>query len=344
MKSISVVIPSLDDMELFGRSLPALLAEVERRGLGDELWVVDDTGRGVLEEPLGRAYPQVRVLSNETNQGFARALLAGVRAASHELVLCLNPDVVVRPGSLDPLVGALEDADVAAAVPRLLLDGVEQDIESDTSMVERKGVYSVVQPSLGEGTLEEDESTLPVAFAVGGACLLRRAEFLERGGFDPLYEPFYWEDVDLGLAAWRGGRRVLLVRDSTFEHHHRGTIGKVVPRPLVRAAQERNRLLCQWKYLSGEAEWRAHVDALVRWAVDAWLDDQREELEWLVLALSNLDQVFEARAGLQGGADAPGLDAPGLDAPGLDAPGLGDLIARLEQARAAARAQDSDAG
>ena len=211
-------------------------------------------------------------------------------------------------------------------------------------MVERKGVYSVVQPSLGEGTLEEDESTLPVAFAVGGACLLRRAEFLERGGFDPLYEPFYWEDVDLGLAAWRGGRRVLLVRDSTFEHHHRGTIGKVVPRPLVRAAQERNRLLCQWKYLSGEAEWRAHVDALVRWAVDAWLDDQREELEWLVLALSNLDQVFEARAGLQGGADAPGLDAPGLDAPGLDAPGLGDLIARLEQARAAARAQDSDAG
>ena len=295
MRPLSAIIPSLDDLELLERCLSSLTAEVERRAVGDELIVVDDTGQGRLATALASNFPEVRVLSNAENLGFGAALLAGVEAASCELALCLNPDIVVRAGSLDPLVTSLDDDSVAAAVPRLLLDGVEDAIESDTLFVETDGLYSVAQPSLGEDSVDVDGTPLPVAFAVGGACLLRRDEFLERGGFDALFEPFYWEDVDLGLEAWRAGRRVLLVPASTFEHHHRGTIGRVVPKKLVRAAQERNRLLCQWKHLGGEGEWREHVDALVRWCVDAWLNDEREELEWLLLALSKLDQVFASR-------------------------------------------------
>ena len=296
MRPLSAIIPSLDDLELLERCLVSLTAEVERRAVGDELIVVDDTGQGTLAPALASSFPEVRVLSNAENLGFGAALLAGVEAAKSELVLCLNPDIIVRTGALDPLVASLDDDSVAAAVPRLLLDGVEGAIESDTLFVEVDGLYSVAQPSLGEGSVDAEGAPLPVAFAVGGACLLRRDEFLARGGFDALFEPFYWEDVDLGLEAWRAGRRVLLVPASTFEHHHRGTIGRVVPEKLVRAAQERNRLLCQWKHLGGEDEWRAHIDALVRWCVDAWLDDDREELEWLVLALAKLDRVFASRA------------------------------------------------
>ena len=61
----------------------------------------------------------------------------------------------------------------------------------------------------------------PVAFAVGGTCLFRRVEFLAGGGFDPLYEPFYWEDIDLCWQAWSAGRRVLYQPASVVEHHHR---------------------------------------------------------------------------------------------------------------------------
>ncbi|MCH8031270.1 MAG: hypothetical protein IIB09_05575, partial [Bacteroidetes bacterium] len=67
----------------------------------------------------------------------------------------------------------------------------------------------------------DPEAERPVPFCVGGAFLVRREEFLEGEGFDPLFEPFYWEDVDLCLAAWRRGRRVLEVPLSVVEHHHR---------------------------------------------------------------------------------------------------------------------------
>ena len=64
-----------------------------------------------------------------------------------------------------------------------------------------------------------------------------------------LFAPFYWEDVDLCLCAWRRGRRVEEVPSSVVEHHHRGTIGSAVPEDLVLAAIEKNRHLLLWKHL-----------------------------------------------------------------------------------------------
>jgi GT2 family glycosyltransferase len=99
--------------------------------------------------------------------------------------------------------------------------------------------------------------------------------------------------VDVGWRAWRAGQRVLYVPASIVEHHHRGTIRSRVSERVVRAAIEKNRLLFQWKYLDTEASVEAHVAALHRWAIDAYLRDEREELVWLALAL---EQVAEARA------------------------------------------------
>ena len=63
-------------------------------------------------------------------------------------------------------------------------------------------------------------------FTGGGSSAFDRRKFLELGGFDHLYRPFYYEDTDLGFMAWKRGWKVLYEPGSIVFHEHRGTIGK----------------------------------------------------------------------------------------------------------------------
>lgn len=291
-RPVSIVIPSLEDLDHFERHLPTLLAELERRESGDEVVVVDDTGRDVLAAALGARWPSVRVVARKENGGFARAFLEGVTAARHELVFGMNPDVLVRRGFLDPLVACLADPEVAAVVPRILLGGEETSLESFAFLRERNGLIELDQPALAGKIPAAALRLSPVGFAVGGALLLRRAEFLA-APFDPLFEPFYWEDIDWSWRAWRAGQRVVYQPASVVEHRHRGTIGRRVPKDFVRAMVERNRLLFAWKHLDEPELQRRHLAALYRWALDTYLEDRRDDLVWLAMAL---DRRAEARA------------------------------------------------
>jgi GT2 family glycosyltransferase len=294
-RPVSIVIPSLDDLDLFDLHLPGLLGELRERDAGDEVVVVDDTGRDVLAEPLRARWPEVRVVAQPANSGFARALTAGVRAASKELVFALNADVHVRPGFLEPLVACLEAEDVWAAVPRILLGGREERVESWAFLRLHEGLVELDQPALRDGT--QSSAPAPVTFAVGGACLFRRADFLATG-YDPLFEPFYWEDIDWSWRGWRLGKRVVYEPASAVEHQHRGTIGRRVAPDFVRAIIERNRLLFAWKHLDEPELLRRHLAALYGGALDAYLEDRRDELVWLVLALDHLHAALAARAEL----------------------------------------------
>ena len=113
------------------------------------------------------------------NGGFAQALLAGVEAARHELGFCTNPDVRVREGFLDPLVACFADPQVFAVAPRVLLRGDEARVESITELALRDGMVQIRQPGLVDGARSDVARLRPIAFAVGGTCMLRRAEFLE---------------------------------------------------------------------------------------------------------------------------------------------------------------------
>jgi GT2 family glycosyltransferase len=294
-RPVSVVIPSLDDLDLFELHLPGLLDELGRRAVGDEVVVVDDTGRDVLAEPLRARWPDVRVVAMPANSGFARAMTAGIQAARTDLVLSLNADVHVRPGFLDPLVACMEAEDVWAAVPRILLGGREERVESWAFLRLHGGLIELDQPALRGATPSAERA--PVTFAVGGACLYRRADFLATG-FDPLFEPFYWEDIDWSWRGWRLGKRVVYEPASVVEHQHRGTIGRRVPKDFVRSMVERNRLLFAWKHVDEPELLRKHLAALYRWTLDAYLEDRRDELVWLVFALDRLREALAARAAL----------------------------------------------
>jgi N-acetylglucosaminyl-diphospho-decaprenol L-rhamnosyltransferase len=295
-RPVSVIVPSYDDRELLAANLPVVLAELERRGVGDELIVVDD-GAGGLADWAAEHASGARIVEREVNGGFAAAVGSGVDAASCELVFLMNPDVRPRTGFLEPLTRELEDDSVAAAAPYVLLGG-ERAAEESLSRLAWKRGFPVLE--LAEHSFEAgDESpALPAAFALGGASLWRRADLVGDGSLDPLFAPFYWEDVDRSWRAWRAGRRVVVCPTSVVEHHHRGTIGRAVPAPLVRAAIEKNRLLFAWKHVDDDARLREQLDGLRARLFAAATREDREALVWLCLALEELEGALAARRAL----------------------------------------------
>lgn len=287
-KPLSIVLPALDDRELLAAHLPCLFDELARAVPEAEVLVVDDTGEDALTSFCAQRFPRARVLANARNLGFARAVRAGLEAAAGELALVLNPDVRVREGFLPPLLAALQSSDdLALVAPLVLLEGKRIEGESLPRVVWREGLPRVEPLALDlDPTRPETLPAEPIGvdFVLGGAMLGRRAELLERGPFDPLFEPFYFEDADLGLRLSREGRRCAVVPRSLVEHHHRGTIGPRVPERLVRRAIERNRLLLAWRH--GDVRTlRAHLSALEAAVLEHAAAEERAPLVHLALAL-----------------------------------------------------------
>lgn len=191
-----------------------------------EIVVVDNRSPDGTLELVRTRWPAVRALDAGANLGFARASNLGMRHATGEFVLLLNPDTVPSKGSIDRLVAALEhDAGAAAAGPRL----VDADGRAELSF----GRMIAPLAELRQKTLVVGQARRwPVVSAyverlsrrsrsvdwVSGACLLvRRADAERAGGLDERYF-MYCEDVDFCAALRAAGRRILFVADTHVVH------------------------------------------------------------------------------------------------------------------------------
>ncbi len=249
---ISVAIPTWNGLTMLEAHLPSVLREASAVESA-EVVVCDDASTDGTAEAMARRFPAARVVPRPRNGGFAPAANEAVAASRGRLVLLLNNDVEVEPGAISSLACAVDaDAAAFAAVPEMMRAGSGID-EAATRLRFRRGVvFSDLSGIPGESP----------AYACGGAMMFRRDDFLRLGGFDPLFAPFYWEDVDLSYRARKRGRRIVRVFGARVVHDHDRTIGARFARETVSRIYERNRLLFTWKNLTDAPLWRAHLALL----------------------------------------------------------------------------------
>jgi GT2 family glycosyltransferase len=232
-RSVSVVIPSRNGRHLLQSCLPPLLRELAD---GDEVIVVDDAGTDDTAEFLGSQFPTVAVLRLDRSRGFGDACNAGVARARSSLVLLINNDMVVQPGFLDPLAEHFLADDVFAVGAQYRM---------------RRGLHEAYVCSIC-GALHREAEQVPHGVtsaldAPAGGGLFDREKFLALEGFDPLFRPFYWEDMDLGYRAWQRGWRIVREPRSVMYHEEGATIRTLHSRQRAEIIYERNRLLFVWK-------------------------------------------------------------------------------------------------
>ncbi len=245
----SVVIPNWNGRELLEKYLPSVAAAMAGNP-ANEIIVVDNGSSDGSAEFVRRHFPNVKLVELERNLGFGGGSNAGLRAAANDIVVLLNSDMRVEPDFLAPLLAGFSDERVFAVSCQILF----------TDPAKRREETGLTQGWWEEGGLRvrhridgEIRSLYPCFYGGGGSCAFDRRKFLELGGFDPLFEPFYLEDTDLGYRAWKRGWKVLYQPRSVVYHEHRGTIGKRFAEARIQAALKKNFILFAWKNIH---EWR----------------------------------------------------------------------------------------
>ena len=237
----SIVIPNWNGKELLEKYLPTVMAACLPC---DEIIVVDNGSADGSAEFVRRNFPPVRVLALERNLGFGGGANAGIRAASHRIVVLLNNDMRAAPDFLSPLLEGFADPDVFAVSAQIFFSDPAKRREETGLTTGRfeKGFVRVRHEAD-----DRIDRLFPTFYAGGGSTAYDREKFLELGGFDPLFEPFYLEDTDLSYGAWRMGWKVLYQPKSRLFHEHRATIGKHYSPTAIRAYLQKNYVLMVWK-------------------------------------------------------------------------------------------------
>lgn len=221
--TVSIVIPTYNGLahlvECLG-SLCALNYPADRR----EIILVDNGSSDGSVDYVKESYPEVTVIQNESNMGFAVPCNLGAERSQSEYVAFLNNDTRVHPEWLNELTrsidsprGGLENL-VCAAGKIVSWDGHVLDYDGGIMSFHGHGHHLGMGRPVSAGSSHEQ----PTLFACAASMLIRRDVFFEVGGFDPDYFA-YFEDVDLGWRLWLFGFQVLYCPTAIVFHKGHGT-------------------------------------------------------------------------------------------------------------------------
>lgn len=227
----SVVIPNWNGKSLLEKNLPSVL----KIGF-DEVIVVDDASTDSSPAFLKTNFPEVKVLKNPKNRGFAYTVNKGVASASGEIVYLFNTDMVPREGVLEPVLKHFENPGVFGV-----------------SLAEEG--YSYAVPKLEFGFLGHEpggktDKAHDTFWVSGGSGAFRKSMWDKLGGMDLLFSPFYWEDLDLSYRAQRMDWKLVWEPRAKVIHKHESTINtKHFKKRYLDYIKERNQLIFHWKNL-----------------------------------------------------------------------------------------------
>ena len=203
---LSIVIVSFNAREDLDRCLDAL--QDAPPALPHEVVVVDNASSDGSADAAARR-PNVRVIRNPANVGFAAANNIGIRASGGDLLLLLNSDTIVPRGAIDGMLAELErDPEVAIAGPRLVDANGRAEL-SFGPMISPLNEWRQKRLRRDVDAVERLTRERTYPDWVSGACLLvRRADAEAVGLLDERFF-MYTEDVDFCAAVRARGRRVL---------------------------------------------------------------------------------------------------------------------------------------
>ena len=237
---ISVVIPERGGVDLLGSCLAGLYAALAEITEPFEVIVVVNGSPPGDYVTLADRYLSVRWRHHRHALGFTRAVLDGVALARYGAIYLLNNDMRLEPAALRAAL-AWRAPHVFAIASQILFpeDGRRREETGWTFMPVIAGLpapfHAIAPNELVRGTVW-----------AGAGSALYQSDLLRQllPGSLP-FDPFYWEDVDLGVRAWRAGYESLYCPESRALHLHRVTVKKFYPQAEVERIFERNRLQFQ---------------------------------------------------------------------------------------------------
>jgi len=226
---LSIIIVSWNVQEYLCRCLNSLIADIDHN-LKYEIIVVDNNSTDDTVAMLARDFPEVKLIRNEDNLGFARANNQGIEISQGKFVMLLNPDTEVRKGCTSTLLSFLQGHDRAGVVgPKLLNpDGTLQaaGVNFPSLASSLLGYFRLKREVTGAYFVHADQPILVNALV--GACLLVRREVIDQvGGLDEDYF-MYVEEADWCYRIQNQGWQIYYVPEAQV-YNRKGSSARHVP-------------------------------------------------------------------------------------------------------------------
>jgi len=235
---LSIIIVSWNSQDWIKRCLASVLSQTS--DLSIEVIVVDNASEDRTVQLIMNTFPQVAVLANTTNRGFAAAVNRGMQAAKGKYVCWLNPDTEIQDRALEQLVALMEqDPSIGITAPQLHnADGSTQasvrrfPTFNDQSMILLKlhALWPDAKPIARYLARDFDYTRQQDVEQVMGACMVVRRELIDAiGSLDNLF--FIWfEEVDFCYRTkTQTAFRIVYVPSAHVLHSGGDSFDKVAP-------------------------------------------------------------------------------------------------------------------
>jgi GT2 family glycosyltransferase len=212
-KSVSIIIPNYNGRHLLEQYLPHTLCAVNNSGAVYEIIVVDDCSKDDSVAYLHSHYPEIKVLVNPQNGGFSYTCNQGIQAARMDLILLLNSDIKLTPNYFDHQWKYFEHEDTFGVMGRITdMDGPR--IQDAARMPKFNGLKFKTAYFF---YLTDHQPALTL-YLSGANALVDALKLKAIGGFNEMFSPFYAEDFELSLRAWRLNWKCYYEHESVCGH------------------------------------------------------------------------------------------------------------------------------
>ncbi len=297
--NISIIIPNYNGEKVLQKNLPSVLEAVREYKEGKVEIIIPDDPSTDKSAKIINDFIQfvreknivVRTISNKNRNeaGFSKNIHRGVSLATGEILILINSDVRPHKNFLTPLLSHFSDPKTFAVAC------LDESWENGTTVLRGRGVGRFEKGLFmhGEGKLDK-ANTL---WASGGSSAFRKNIWDKLKGFDVLYNPFYWEDIDLSYRALKSGYNVIFEPKSIVIHEHEeGAIKNKFKPVQIQKIAYRNQFIFIWKNITDPIFFISHLFWLPYHLINAARRKDKALFIGFYLALIRLGQVRHARS------------------------------------------------
>ncbi|MDQ3015969.1 MAG: glycosyltransferase family 2 protein, partial [Bacteroidota bacterium] len=225
---VSVIIVSYNVYPFLDNCLRSVQQAI--KGIDCEIIVVDNASVDRTIPYLKEYFPQVKLIANQENVGFAKANNQGIDQSSGEFILLLNPDTIVSENTLKVCLNYMDQNVKAGAIGVKMIDGSGRFLPESkrgfptlrASFMKMTGLYhlfprSQYMNSYYQGQIDENE-TAEIDVLCGAFMFIRKSTLNASGYLD---EDFfmYGEDIDLSYRIRQTGQSIVYLPTTSIIHY-----------------------------------------------------------------------------------------------------------------------------
>lgn len=231
MKKVAVVILNWNGVKLLEEFLPSVLSSLPEYA---ELIIADNASNDNSIEFLTSCYPQVKIIQNTSNGGFAKGYNEALKSIENEYLVLLNSDVETPKKWIEPVINIMdENPKIGAAMPKILQQKSKNHFEyagAAGGFIDKWG-FPFCRGRIFD-TLEEDlgqyNTNVPIFWATGACMFVRNNLFKKLKGFDEFFFA-HMEEIDLCWRIQKSGYLIYAIGESHVYHLGGGTLNKLSP-------------------------------------------------------------------------------------------------------------------